>query len=220
MQLPDDEVVRLRAFLSDELAKLRTDADRERSVQERRLRKLDGERSKLLAAHYADAIPLDLLKSEQDRIASEAAAAEGRLSAIAADFQTAESNLERALKRAGDCQRAYSEASGSMRRQFNLAFFKRLLIDEEYSVSGELAEPFDVILGDELRRAVIAREAEALTDAIDRARRENEQRPREPELALVGAESTDPSWDRGLNPKALGRTALKPIIKFEDDPRS
>jgi site-specific DNA recombinase len=211
VQLPDDEVVRLRAFLSDELTKLRTDADRERSVQERRLRKLDGERSKLLAAHYADAIPLDLLKSEQDRIASEAAAAEGRLSAIAADFQTAESNLERALKRAGDCQRAYSEASGSMRRQFNLAFFKRLLIDEEYSVSGELAEPFDVILGDELRRAVIAREAEALTDAIDRAGRENEQRPREPGLALVGAESTDPSWDQGLNPKIMvPRAGLEP----------
>jgi site-specific DNA recombinase len=211
VQLPDDEVGRLRTFLSDELSKLRTDADRERSVQERRLSKLEGERSKLLAAHYADAIPLDLLKSEQNRIASEAAAAEGRLSAIAADFQAAETNLARALTRAGDCQAAYSEASSSMRRQFNLAFFKRLLIDDEYSVSGELAEPFDVILGDELRRAVIAREAEAVTDAIERAGSENEQRPREPELALVGAESSDPSWERGLNPKIMvPRAGLEP----------
>jgi hypothetical protein len=59
--------------------------------------------------HYADAIPLELLKSEQDRITTAIAGAEGRLAAIAADFRAAETNLQRALTRAGDCQAAYAK---------------------------------------------------------------------------------------------------------------
>ncbi len=81
------------------------------------------------------------------------------MAAIAADFKSAETNLERALMRAGDCEGAYLEATGRMRRQFNLAFFKRLVIGDEGTVSGELAEPWDVILGDELRRAVAVQES-------------------------------------------------------------
>jgi hypothetical protein len=81
-----------------------------------------------------------------------------------------------------------------VRRQFNLAFFERLLIDEDYTVRGELAPPFDVILGDELRRAAIAKTDEATRAAIEEALRqrhaqveaENEQRP---QAMLVGTDS-------------------------------
>jgi site-specific DNA recombinase len=211
VQLPADEVARLRTFLGQELAKIRNDADRERGVQERRLRKLQGEREKLLQAHYADAITLDILKREQDRITTAMAAAEGRLAAIAADFKAAETNLHRALDRAGDCQAAYRDASDRMRRQFNLAFFKRLLIHDEGTVSGELAEPWDVILGEELRRAAATREAEGLKDAIERAQREKEQRPPEPESVLVGAVAAAPDWGDGLSPNILVRpSGLEP----------
>jgi site-specific DNA recombinase len=212
VQLPAEEVERLRAFLGQELAKLRCDADREHGVQERRLRKLQDERQKLLQAHYADAITLDLLKREQDRITTAMAAVEGRLAAIAADFQTAETNLHRALDRAGDCQAAYREASDRMRRQFNLAFFKRLLIHDEGTVSGELAEPWDVILGEELRRAAAASEAEGLKDAIERAERENARRPREPEPVLVGATAVAPDWGDGWSPKILVHRAGRNLV--------
>jgi hypothetical protein len=85
-----------------------------------------------------------------------------------------------------------------VRRQFNLAFFDRLLIDEEYKVRGELAKPFDAILGDELRRAAIAKADEDTRTAVEEALQEqreqieaiNEQRPHEPERVLVGADST------------------------------
>ncbi len=155
------------------------------------------ERKKLLDAHYADAIPLDLLKSEQTRIATEVAAIEGRLVAVEGDFKTAETNMHRALTRVGDCEAAYREASGAMRRQFNLAFFKRLLIDDDCNVAAELAAPFDVILGEELRRAAIAQQSDELADAVDETLRRraiedeaNEKRPREPERVLVGAGAT------------------------------
>ena len=175
------------------------------------MRKLEGERKKLLDAHYADAIPLDLLKSEQTRIAAEVASVEGRLVAVEGDFKAAETNMHRALTRAGDCEAAYREASGTMRRHFNLAFFKRLLIDDDCGVTGELAEPFDVLLGEDLRRAVIAQESEELTEAIEEAQRrraiegdDNEQPPREPGSVLVGAgEPPTPSFRRGFSPKIL-----------------
>jgi repressor LexA len=211
VQLPAEEVERLRKFLGDELAKLRSESDRERGVQERRLRKFQGEREKLLQAHYADAIPLELLKSEQDRLTTAIAGAEGRLAAIAADFKTAETNLERALARAGDCQAAYREATDRMRRQFNLAFFKRLIISDEGAVSGELAEPWDVILGEELRRAVAVREAESLKDAIEQAERNKKRHPREPELALVGATAAATDSGDGWSPNILVRpSGLEP----------
>jgi len=210
VQLPAEEIERLRKFLGQELDKLRSESDHERSVQARRLRKFQGEREKLLQAHYADAIPLELLKSEQDRITTAIAGAEGRLAAIAADFKTAEMNLHRALARAGDCQAAYRDATDRMRRQFNLAFFKRLIISDEGTVSGELAEPWDVILGEELRRAVAVREAESLTDAIEQAERAKERRPHEPESVLVGATPAATDSGDGWSPNILVRATQVP----------
>ena len=200
VQLPEDEITRLRAYLSGELSTLRTDAEHDRTSSERRLRKLADERKKLLDAHYADAIPLDLLKSEQARIATEVAAIEGRRVAVEGDFKAAETNISRALTRVGDCETAYREASATMRRQFNLAFFKRLVIDDDYGVVGELAEPFDLILGDDLRLAA-AIKAEEDERAVELAQglpaigveAHNEQHPREPERVLVGAGSTPAS---------------------------
>ena len=212
VRLPEREVEALRAFLGEELSKLRLDAERERKAQERRLGKLMDERKTLLDAHYAGAVPLDLLKSEQDRIASAIEAIEGRLAEIAADFRKAEANLQRALTRAGDCKAAYREASGRMRRQFNLAFFKRLLIGDDYGVTDELAEPWDVLLGEDLRRAVVAQTGEELLDAIEEAQRQrvgeseseaNQQRPQDPERVLVGAVGSGPLVGHGFSQKIL-----------------
>jgi DNA invertase Pin-like site-specific DNA recombinase len=217
VQLPPEEVAALRSFLGEELSKLRADAERERKAQERRLRKLEAERKKLLDAHYADAVPLDLLKSEQDRLTTGIANAEGRLAEIEADFQAAEANLERALTRAGDCEAAYREATPTMRRQFNLAFFKRLLVGDDDTITGELAEPFDAILGEELRRAVIAKAGEELTEAVDEALRQrdidghfgpNDKRPQEPESVPVGAISASRhSWRGGFSPRMMVRSS-------------
>ncbi len=155
VQLPVDELAEVRAFLGEELSNLRLDADRERRSQERRLVGLTAERKKLLDAHYADAIPLGLLKSEQERLSREIDTTESRLVEVAADFKRAETNLSRALTRAGDCQAAYWEAADKLRRQFNLAFFRRLLIGDDYSVVGELTEPFDSLLRSSLKMKVL-----------------------------------------------------------------
>jgi site-specific DNA recombinase len=207
VQLPEAEVGRLRTYLGDELTKLRADADRERMTQTRRLGQLEGERKKLLDAHYADAIQLDLLKSEQDRLTCEIANAEGRLAEIAGDFKAAEINLARALTRAGDCAAAYREADDRLRRQFNMAFFTRLMLSDEGEVTGELAPPFDVILSEELRRAVVSQGEHELGEAISETLRQrnmqNDQRPQE--LLDAAPAGTEP-------PVLAGRGGFSPTM--------
>jgi site-specific DNA recombinase len=214
VQLPELELARLRSFLGDELAKLRTDADRDQGVQVRRLRGLEAERKKLLDAYYAEAIQLDMLKSEQDRLATQIASAEGRLAEVAADFKKAETNLGRALTRIGDCRAAYQEASGRLKRQFNMAFFRRLLLSDDGTVSAELAEPFDTILGDDLRRAAVAQADRELRERVEQAIRQravegllirNELRPPEQQLLVGAGWAPAPSRFRGSRQKLMVR---------------
>jgi site-specific DNA recombinase len=221
VQLSEQEVRRLRMFLGEELSKFRAGAERERTEQRRRLGQLEGERKKLLEAHYADAVPLDLLKSEQDRLTSEIANAEGRLTSIEGDFVAAEANLERVLTRVGDCASVYGGASGTARRQFNLAFFTRLLLDDEGEVVAELAEPFGTLLGEELRRAAVAQADVELREAVEEALRRRTVDARSscgrglnPRILV---DSTGRNANRGLNPELFMRMrGLEPPPGFPD----
>jgi len=171
VQLTDEQIVQVRAYVIDELLKLKREADRERGGQELRLRRLQAQRKTLLDAHYAGALPLDLLKSEQTRITSEIAVAENRLQAISQHFESVEVNLQMALELVKDCQQAYQRASSTVRRQFNQAFFKQLFITDEYEVTAKLAEPFDVLLGDDLRLMAAQKAELDLGRAVGRQRR-------------------------------------------------
>lgn len=56
-------------MLNQVFDQLETSSDDERRLPKAQRDKLEAERLKLVQAHYADAVPLDLLKTEQDRIA-------------------------------------------------------------------------------------------------------------------------------------------------------
>ena len=121
--------------------------------------KFERQREKLMEAHYAGAIPVDLLGREQERISRSLREIEARTSATLTEFETVEENLARALDLAGDCGAAYEEAPDHIKRMFNQAFFEKVFvvqIDESLAgveIDAKLREPFDVLLGDELRAA-------------------------------------------------------------------
>jgi site-specific DNA recombinase len=195
VQLPDSERKHIEEFVQEELTKMHSVAERERETQGRRIKRLRSEQKKLLDAHYAGAVPLDLLKSEQTRISAELLWAEGRLETVNRDFERVQDNLRRTLHLAGNCRAAYGDAGPEIRRLFNQAFFRRLLIDEDCGVTGELAEPFDTLLGDELRRVVANEASEAFRRTVDEALNHRGADPDDPdgksrkgelELALVG----------------------------------
>ena len=111
-----------------------------------RQRKLLDQRAKLLEAHYAGAIPLDLLKTEQDRIRNELDTIEQRLSATDLKFETVETNLKKALDLVANLQAAYLKANQRTRRLMNQAIFKRFLINDDEEITSTLAPPFDLLI--------------------------------------------------------------------------
>ena len=112
---------------------------------------LGAQRQKLLDAHYAGAIPLDLLKSEQDRITGQLTRIEDQLASLDANFEQARAVLADTLDLTRDCHTAYLEADNSTRRLFNQAFFAKIYIDEndetrDQNVRVDYNEPFDHLL--------------------------------------------------------------------------
>jgi site-specific DNA recombinase len=126
-------------------------AGAQRGRLERRREKLLRERAKLLEAHYAEAVPLDLLRQEQKRIAAELGPIDESLARTNDHRALVEANLERALAFAQDCSQAYLTATPFVRRLFNQTFFKKLYVEDEDSVRSELAPPFDTLLNGDRR---------------------------------------------------------------------
>jgi site-specific DNA recombinase len=152
----------IETSLRGELSSSRTAADREAQELDKQKKRLLNERGKLLQAHYAGAIPLDLMKQEQDRIAEQLARIETRLEASLVNIEVVENNLRTALNYASNCHAGYLEASPSVRRLFNQAFFEKVYLEQDH-VRIELAEPFKTLLGGELIAddAIHSEEAEA-----------------------------------------------------------
>jgi hypothetical protein len=115
-----------------------------------RRKQLLDERSKLLEAHSADAVPLELLKSEQHRIAQELDSIDSQLTATNDHEAQVETNLSQALDLASDCHQAYLTAPPPIRRRFNQIFFDKLYIDDDSHVRSQLAAPFDTLLDNDI----------------------------------------------------------------------
>ncbi|MGQ0777626.1 MAG: recombinase family protein [Pseudonocardiales bacterium] len=154
--------------LCAELATRRLDAESEHKQLSGEKAKLTAQRQKPVEAIYSGAMPLDLIASEQQRISSQLATIEQRVTAATATFAEIEANLARALDLARDCHAAYLAAEPRLRRLFNQAFFTHLYIDDEGTHS-EYAAPFDTLLDHDVLdagRAILAdREAGQITMA-------------------------------------------------------
>jgi site-specific DNA recombinase len=137
----------VEAMLVEELKSAKAGAEDELRDLGRERDKLERQRDKLMQAHYEGAIPVDLLKREQDRIASGLLEITGKLEASNLHFDVIEANLKAALDLTENCGLAYKTAPDHVRKMFNQAFFKRILVGSDTSVEAELAPPFDALLG-------------------------------------------------------------------------
>ena len=194
VQLTVQGLTETGAAVMAELAAQEAALAADRQHQATRLRQLEDERGKLMQAHYAGAIPLDLLKSEQERITSEMATVKGRLAAAQASLDRAQATVDHAVREAEDCHRAYLESTPHGRRLMNQAFFNRVLVTEEGVVGWEYNEPFTTLM--EAHGApVTKREAERKTGQASALGRRSYERKRPGrgagalELAFFGASS-------------------------------
>jgi site-specific DNA recombinase len=164
VRMPRKQTERIKEKLGKAMAGMREQAEAEATRQRKRLAKLGEEREKLLHAYYAGAVPVDLLRQEQDRLATEVGQAERHLETAEAAFGDIEDTLGKALDLLADCQRAYLAAPGHLRRQWNQALFERLVVHDDEIQATEIAEPFATLADPELP-ARLGREAVTQTAA-------------------------------------------------------
>ena len=120
-------------------------------------RKLKTQQAKLLEAHYADAVPLDLFKAEQARLARELDQISRELAALTADREHLEHRLEEALALLEHCHRLYTHphTPPSLKKLLNTIFFTDILINPatapQRPIHPHPRPPFDHLTTPQLR---------------------------------------------------------------------
>ncbi len=183
-----------------EIASAQQETQAERRRQQERLLRLDDERTKLLQAHYVGAVPLDLMKKEQHRIAREMTAAEGALAASAFTAEQIDSNITKAVDFASNSHDTYQRATEAVRRQMNQAFFKAIWVTEDGVVEWEYNQPFALLMAahgvsgpiiDDRSRATV-------TDTVEAVERQR----------ACGHTKKDPNWLARVFPGQCSKQSL------------
>ena len=152
MRPAEAHVEAVRERLDKALTGMRQEAEQESARQRRRLAGLEDQRTKLLHAYYEGAVPLELLRSEQDRLAAEIGQAEAQLALAEQSFQDIQSTLDKALDLLTDCEASYAKAPPQLRRQWNQALFERFVIRDEEVEEAQFMEPFRTLADPRLPR--------------------------------------------------------------------
>ena len=146
IQLPEDVRGALRRNVMDLVDRTQVEQAHEVQRQTDALAKLDQERERLLRAHLEGAVPVDLLKREQKRIAKEMAAADRTLARLNTELGAVEQGLNQALKLVSDCHRLYEQAPHHVKRQLNQAVFERIFVEDEGVPTASLTPAFGELL--------------------------------------------------------------------------
>ncbi len=166
-QLTDDEVAQVRTELSRYLKRRRAIIMREAERCRRRIPKLDAERTKLLQAHLADAVPLEVLAREQARLTAEITHANGVIQAAEMKAEDEERVIGQAIDLMADWEETYRRADPDIRRRLNQVFFTKLLVDENGEVTElQWSEAYEGLQAPDLPGRIDA-ELAALEEAAD-----------------------------------------------------
>ena len=126
--------------------------------------KLEGQQARLLRLHLeeGDDISPDAFRAERKRIAKEIEAAQKSLAATERQLDLDATMLRMALELADDVAEVYRTGSDAIKRGYNQAFFKRILVLPEWDegtgelsarvVEAELTKPYAVLLSQDFAK--------------------------------------------------------------------
>ena len=136
IRLSSDDRREIERYLRAEFAHIQ--ANRQQDIQRltTRQQQLEDQRHKLLEAHYAGAIPLDLLKKEQGQLTSGILAIQRELDGYTADAALVDQHLTQALDLLEDCHRLYLAAPDRLKKLLNQVFFERILVNPAVDEDG------------------------------------------------------------------------------------
>jgi hypothetical protein len=144
------------------------------AVQRKRIEKLEREQAKLTQAYLADALPIDALKTEQERIQRELGQARTLIGQYQQDYQALEAALDHALLMCRYGALAYQHAEPEVRRQLVQAAFDKLWVLGAEIVGVDLKAGYVTLLDDELtaelERVSQTQDAQDIPEATDKTR--------------------------------------------------
>ena len=133
-------------MVHEQVGKLEEQAQSELDRLKLQKDKLEREQHKLLQAHYADAIPLHLLKEEQERIGKSLKNINSSIKAYQMEYTKTTTNINSVFELLDDCGTTYRLAGDFERRCFNQAIFKMIRVHEDLTLDVEYTEPFETLL--------------------------------------------------------------------------
>lgn len=149
-QLPTKVRILIQTYLQKVIADEKQKYESELDGLKGQKAALENKRKKLLEAHYSDAIPLDLMKTEQQKIAKELAAIDHEIDLHNITFEQISANLDMVLDIVEDCGEAYRSASDTVKKLMNQAIFEKFYIsngpEDEFGVKLTFKAPYDQIL--------------------------------------------------------------------------
>jgi site-specific DNA recombinase len=155
-ELTDDQRKTIREHVIEYLDKLLPERHKRIRAAERLVKQLLEERDALLRAHYAGAVPLDQLRTEQERISTTLANAQRELANHKTSRQELHTGLHAALNLLRDSQAFYTQSQARERRLMNQALFQRLYIADDEIVDVKLTQLFDRLFDPNLKESLDA----------------------------------------------------------------
>ncbi len=132
----------VRDALAEAISGMRTHHAREIRTQRQRIARIKDQQERLLDAFLDGALPKRILQEKQTRLEAELAQAEHLLALAEQDGLALSRVLNEALDLAQNCERAYTVASETTRRQLNQALFEHFEIGDDSLPEAPLREEF------------------------------------------------------------------------------
>ena len=118
------------------------------AIVPRAKQEIERKQQNLLEAHYNDAIPIDMLRTEQKRLDPELLTVTRKLRDLTADFTRADGLITQALDLAQYIGASYRQAPEQIRGMFNQLVFEKIEITHhQHQLEAVLQPPFDLIFG-------------------------------------------------------------------------
>lgn len=130
----------LETWITEEIEQSSQSTKLEIADLEKQQQRLRDEEAKLLQAHYAEAISLELMQKEQLRISRSLTDITSRLSKLTADTDFLRSSLMQVLDLMQDCETTYKQAGEFEKRLLNQAFFDKIIVSSDGTIEPDYTE--------------------------------------------------------------------------------
>lgn len=217
----DEQLARIRADIIEHIDAMLPKRDAARTEAARKLSLVTDQSQKLLEAHYADAISIEDLKREQDRLAIERAAAERVLAQSTMGRDSLITILDRCLLILRDAQEQYRQATDTGRRELNEAVFERLYIHDDDIIASDYQPEFAKLTDPDLAHALRSERKHPLDDLIRTSVLSTAQRSVKSATEVTETPESDTSRPKDLPTYARrnDRSTGRPVIWAIERPR-